>query len=258
MTNQPERVLKFDRCFNFRDLGGYAGLDGRPVRWRRVFRSMTPQHMSQADALAVAPLDIALVFDFRGDQHVSSGPVPRAGGRRFPLGPQRTGANLAQFRDLPPAQALPRVLDVYGRQYATALTAMAEQPSANVLFHCRLGKDRTGVFAALLLKLLGVSDDDVIEDYMLTDRYEGHVRHLLVEYEGAVLDEGARVAREPADRAAMANVLRRLVGEYGGAYGYFAHHGVPSSRLADFVEAFLEPPAINATASRLQDEAAGS
>ena len=66
MNGLPDRVLTFEHCFNFRDLGGYAGLDGRPVRWRRLFRSMTPQYMSEADAVAVAELKITLVIDFEG------------------------------------------------------------------------------------------------------------------------------------------------------------------------------------------------
>ena len=36
--------------------------------------------------------------------------------------------------------------------------------------HCAVGKDRTGVVSALLLKLAGAHDDDVIEDYLLTGR----------------------------------------------------------------------------------------
>jgi protein-tyrosine phosphatase len=241
MSDTPDRVLTFERCFNFRDLGGYAGLDGRPVKWRHIFRGMTPQYMSNADALAVAELDISLVVDFRGDRFTSSGPVPRPGGKRIALNPQRNQSELERFRSLAPQEALPRVLETYGHQYATALRAMAEQPRANALFHCRLGKDRTGVFAALVLKLLGVGDDDVIQDYLITEQLEPKVRRLLEEVEG-VIEDGALVAKAPPDRFAMLNVLQRLVSQYGGAYGYFAHFGVPASLLASFVEASLEPP----------------
>ena len=37
-----------------------------------------------------------------------------------------------------------------------------------VLFHCRAGKDRTGVIAMLLLGLAGVSDEDIVRDYEAT------------------------------------------------------------------------------------------
>jgi protein-tyrosine phosphatase len=246
MTTVPDRVLTFERCFNFRDLGGYAGLDGRPVRWRRLFRSMTPQYMSDADAEAVAHLGISLVIDFRGEAYASSGPLPVDGGTRLALSPafvQRSDPEYERFRAAPPQEALPKLLENYGPQYARALTAMAEQPDSNLLFHCRLGKDRTGVFAALVLKLLGVSDDDVVQDYMLTEQQEPFSRRLLDEVE---VDEVARrepnVAKEPASRPAIEGVLQRLVSQYGGAYGYFAQYGVSAGLLGAVVESALEPP----------------
>ena len=47
-----------------------------------------------------------------------------------------------------------------------------------VLFHCRQGKDRTGVIAMLLLKLAGASDETVVRDYALSDRYTGRTMGL--------------------------------------------------------------------------------
>ena len=247
MTAVPDRILTFERCFNFRDLGGYAGLDGRPVRWRRLFRSMTPQYMSDADAVAVAELNISLVIDFRGDRYPSSGPIPAPGGTRLALSPtfiQRTDAEFERYRMAPPQEALPKLLETYGSQFAEALTTMAEWPDATALFHCRLGKDRTGVFAALVLKLLGVSDDDVVQDYMLTEQQEPYSRRLLEEVEAGedVAGREPLVAKHPPSRAAMEGVLQRLISRYGGAYGYFAHHGVTSESLGAFVESRLEPP----------------
>jgi protein-tyrosine phosphatase len=246
MTAIPDRILTFERCFNFRDLGGYAGLDGRPVRWRRLFRSMTPQYMSEADAVAVRELNITLVIDFRGDRYPHSGPIPGEGGTRLALSPvfvQRTDAEYERYRMAPPHEALPRLLETYGAQFAGALTAMAGHPDAHALYHCRLGKDRTGVFSALVLKLLGVSDDDVVQDYMLTELQEPYARRLLDEAE--VEDISSReplVAKEPPSRAAIEGVLQRLVSRYGGAYGYFAQYGVSAALLGAFVESALEPP----------------
>lgn len=247
MTAGPDRIFTFERCFNFRDLGGYPGLDGRPVQWRRLFRSMTPQYMSDADAVAVPELEISLVIDLRGARYTSSGPLPAHGGVRLALSPrfvQRTDEEYQRYRSAPPAEALPRLMDGYGPQYAAALTAMAERPEANAMFHCRLGKDRTGVFAALLLKLLGVSDDDVVQDYMLTEQQEPFVRRLLDEVEAGedIASREPTVAKEPPNRAAIEGVLQRLVSQYGGAYGYFAHYGLTSAQLEAFVESHLAPP----------------
>lgn len=34
-----DRLVTLEGTLNFRDLGGYVGLDGRTVRWGMVFRS---------------------------------------------------------------------------------------------------------------------------------------------------------------------------------------------------------------------------
>ncbi len=40
-----------------------------------------------------------------------------------------------------------------------------------VLYHCAGGKDRTGVASVLILTLLGVSKDEIVKDYLLTNEY---------------------------------------------------------------------------------------
>jgi protein-tyrosine phosphatase len=39
------------------------------------------------------------------------------------------------------------------------------------LFHCTAGKDRTGLGSALILSVLGVSEEIIIEEYYLSNRY---------------------------------------------------------------------------------------
>jgi len=60
---------------------------------------------------------------------------------------------------------LPSARAAYGALFADL--ARAERRPA--LLHCTTGKDRAGWAAAALLLLLGVSDDDVMADYLLTN-----------------------------------------------------------------------------------------
>lgn len=48
--------------------------------------------------------------------------------------------------------------------------------------HCTAGKDRTGVLVALVLKLVGVEDEVVAEEYALTEVGLAQWRELVVEY----------------------------------------------------------------------------
>ncbi len=160
--------------------------------------------------------------------------------------PKTIPAELERFMSLPPHEGLPRVLDMYAPFFARGLEAIVASPDTAAVYHCRLGKDRTGVFSALLLKLLGVGDEDVIEDYLLTEQYEPAVRSLL-EAHGDHPEREPRVAKEPVSRRAMEGVLQRLVSQYGGAYGYFASHGATSETLDVFVEGMLTPRQASST-----------
>jgi protein-tyrosine phosphatase len=245
-TGAPPRSIEFERCFNFRDLGGYAGRDGRHVRWRRLFRSMTPQYMTTADVAKARDLGIALVFDIRGRQ-ATSGPIGEPPGKRVAYKPRRsvlwTPEALQKYRQQPPEVQLPQVLDRLGRNFARGVTAIADEDAA-ALFHCRLGKDRSGVLAAVLLKLLGVSDEDVIADYLLSGDAATTAKPLVTEDGDDPTQSEARVVREPAQRQLMELVLARLESEYGGAYAYLRRHGVPKYKLDRLIARTLEPSAL--------------
>ena len=48
-----ERHIAFEGCFNFRDIGGYTGLDGRVLLWENYYRAGRQDRMT-ADDLALA------------------------------------------------------------------------------------------------------------------------------------------------------------------------------------------------------------
>ncbi|ALJ21630.1 tyrosine-protein phosphatase [Microbacterium sp. No. 7] len=52
-------------------------------------------------------------------------------------------------------------------QLVTALSVIAHTPGT-AAFHCAAGRDRTGVLAAMLLLVLGASDETIVEDYART------------------------------------------------------------------------------------------
>jgi protein-tyrosine phosphatase len=52
-----------------------------------------------------------------------------------------------------------------------ALDVIAQAENHPLIFHCSAGKDRSGILAAILLSVLGVADDDIINDYSLSAPY---------------------------------------------------------------------------------------
>lgn len=107
--------------------------------------------------------------------------------------------------------------------------SQAQRPEP-LLFHCAAGKDRTGVFAALVLRLCGVADEVVAWEYGLTEIGLGEWSRRIVEYmmKGGEVGSGRpAMKREEAERAVgsrpgnMLVFLREVVdGEFGGVERY--------------------------------------
>ena len=170
-----ERAISFSVLFNFRDVGGYPGLDGRVVRWRTLFRSDSLHRIGDADKEAFAALGLRTVIDLRRPEEVlRDGRISDRHGLRY----HHIHPVHADWRDLAlverpsvPRWLADRYLDLArdgGAGLATALGVIADADAAPVVVHCVAGKDRTGVLCALALSLLGVADEDIAEDYALT------------------------------------------------------------------------------------------
>lgn len=76
---------------------------------------------------------------------------------------------------IPDFKALYRdvVTDTYSRSQLDKAVATLRKNAENgrcTLFHCTAGKDRTGIVSMVLLKSYGVSDEEIIRDFMRTNR----------------------------------------------------------------------------------------
>lgn len=109
--------------------------------------------------------------------------------------------------------------------FRTIMLHILENPDTPILFHCTAGKDRTGVFAALLLKLCGVADETIVADYALTKEGLGVWGEYLIK---RILEKGEVSTREQAEAlmgshpGCMRTFLKEVVeAKFGGARKYF-------------------------------------
>ena len=235
------RHLRFESVSNFRDIGGYRTRKGDTVAWRRIFRSGEFKDLNKQE-LQKLTKDIGLisVIDLRGAMELerqgigllseanikyhsvpfSTGVANRADDERL----FRKCTNMGEF-----------YLDIvrhpdYGGQILEALEIIAMPGNHPLVFHCAVGKDRTGILAAMLLSILGVEDTDIIEDYSLSDPY-------MVELQKRInSDPKAAAAAQPlpdyfwkATPESMALFLSTLRKEYGSINGYLEAMGMEPS-----------------------------
>ena len=185
-----DRNYDFASIYNFRDFGGYAGLDGRPVKTGRLFRSAHLSALTDKDLEDIGALDINLVVDLRHAperaKQPSRFPTPEPHVHEYPDAPDRIHAKVAPHEAFL-EQELYTAEDAHGymmRSYTArphdpgfqaifgdTLRYMVEnenETATGVLVHCAAGKDRTGTLCALIQGLLGVSREDILADYMMT------------------------------------------------------------------------------------------
>jgi len=74
-----------------------------------------------------------------------------------------------------------QILDHGGQPFGTILRHVRDRPNEPCLFHCTAGKDRTGVIAAILLKLAGVDNQVIANDYALTRIGREPARAMIIE-----------------------------------------------------------------------------
>lgn len=231
-----ERVLPLSGVHNFRDYGGYATEDGGRVRDGYLWRSAHHEAASDEDLAAIDALRIETLVDLRGDDERKLHPCRRsphfsarvlfAGGNTAGLAPHLQAAEGA----VDAATARETMIDVYaGMPYRPPLVAtlrlylaaLAEYDAPS-LVHCVAGKDRTGFAVAIVHRLLGVHEDDLMQDYLLTntagkieERIAQGAAHVRARYGAEISDEAIRtlMAVNPAFLDAALATVRRDHGD---------------------------------------------
>jgi protein-tyrosine phosphatase len=239
------RHIVLEEAVNFRDLGGYATADGRHVRWRTLYRADGLSRLTPGDYDVLRDLGVTTVLDLRSTAEFEMGSFPietfpvsfhhlpiveeMIDPRKYRLAPGKLGERYEEMARLGSGQI------------ATALGILADPASHPAVFHCAIGKDRTGILAAVTLALLGVPDETIVADYVLSEpaimemRARWRTRNPTLDAE---LD-----ANPEAFSAAPTNIsglFARLRAEYGSIEGYTEAAGAGPELVDQLRETLLD------------------
>lgn len=251
---------------NFRDAGGLGTRSGARVRTGLLYRSVALDAATDADLRALSELGIRTVFDLRtsmeqerrpdrlpaGAQHmaldllVDSGEADPAALFALMQDPRRASVELrdggshrfyvSAYRDmirLPSAR----------RGYARFIRTLALPEARPALVHCTTGKDRTGWAVASLMLFLGVSEEDVMAEYMISDlEVRRAFAHVVDDF---VARGGDREVIEPlmsVRPAFLESALSAMHEDYGSIEAYVGEGlGLEGEVLEALRAAFLVP-----------------
>ncbi|MBV1884183.1 MAG: tyrosine-protein phosphatase [Pseudomonadales bacterium] len=198
------RILPIEGSINFRDMGGYRTREGRTLKWKRVFRSGQLSGLTETGVREMRSIGIETVFDLRSKTERDIFPTDQNKLDLADLVEWKTDELPDQFKNALGWKESIATLDakivrkcmkdnypvkLYSHKsiYREMLVTISKG-DAPLLFHCAAGKDRTGVGAAIILGLLGVDEETIVSDYLIT---QGQLGDKLESWAagGAVLDD---------------------------------------------------------------------
>lgn len=201
-TDMNKRYLDFEGTTNFRDLGGYVGHNGKTVKWGQIFRADALNKLTDNDIALLEAMKLKTIVDFRSPKEIVDNEDKAIKDTvYFNLNPKAEVAQLASASPANDKQKIDKLLSIANSdqgesyflvhsddmakqmrklvsdpvaisQYQKLMELLLADDGAPLVYHCRGGKDRTGVATMFILLALGVSKDQIYSDYILTNTYK--------------------------------------------------------------------------------------
>lgn len=193
-------IQQFEKVANFRDLGGHSTTDGRQLRSGMLFRSGHLGHTTDEDLGVLEALGLRTVFDFRTPSDIEADgadrlpdatrhvqlpmPDPAAGEDIRALMKSADDALIESTFGNGQAAAMMRtaaasMVRERSQAYRVFLRELTAPGALPALFHCSAGKDRAGWAGTVVLLALGVHEEEIVEQYLLSNREVERIRERL-------------------------------------------------------------------------------
>jgi protein-tyrosine phosphatase len=244
---------------NFRDAGQFvsASLSGK------IFRMGKLHKLSEPERSYLEQLKLTHVLDLRSESERRAEPDTPISARFHHIDFSGGLLGLDQVLDLyRKAAADPGSVDAEGYiqesyrripvvctdEVRCAIDAIVAVHEPRILIHCAGGKDRTGFLTALLLKLGGASDEQVIGEYLLSRKSDQELAGMLDRYLKRFAAHGLSVPAEVArpfltvDELSMRALLDMINSEFGGVVPYLTDAASVPEKHIDYLVKWLDKP----------------
>lgn len=271
-----ERVLPLDGAINVRDMGGYETTDGKFVKWGMLYRGDQINQITDADCRLLERARLRTIVDFRSEHEQLLRPnrtlstveqvycldpnsvMSEAAGSAIDLKEENEKLITALSQGEIPAEDVnasgSTVLRNYRKfitseestqAYAELVRVCARADTPPLLQHCRGGKDRTGLGAAILLFLLGVKQEQIVQDYTLTALARRERNALKMEQYRCLTENQAYLDYLESLIESRASYIEASFDEAARRYGSFAAYtqqalGVTEEMIAQLRQQYLE------------------
>ena len=255
-------MLELEEGINFRELGGYLTEDGRKIKWHKLLRCGSMAQLTKNDVDHLDQYGVRYIIDLRSPEESNYSPDKYPDKAQYfqdtvypfsfslfknlgIINNMRLGASNMDFGRQTYLQMLldPHAQAAYRKMFNVLLENDKEGES--VVFHCTAGKDRTGVAAFLILSALGVSEKQIVEDYLYTnlffDNYSSETINDALESESQT-EIAQRLNSKTAVIAETIEVLPKACRVVSGSVEKFLEEklGMTKAKIERLQELYLE------------------
>lgn len=158
-TAATPRTVNIDGVTNSRDMGGWETEDGQVLKQGIVYRTATLDKITdEGIAYCRDVLRIRTELDLRKADEGNAGVSPLGADVNYiQISSPYYGASTGNIYDPANYEALRQILQVF-----------ADADNYPILFHCTVGRDRTGTVAFVLQALCGMGRDAIFQEYDLS------------------------------------------------------------------------------------------
>lgn len=267
---QKSQTINLKSVGNARELGGYITNDGRKVKRGVLLRTAALYGISSDDVKHLTEdYRLSVIADLRTSLEAGTKPDPVIDGVKYVSlhvlneeaftknvekqlaveGGVMERLNFVVDRGIVSYDMYVRFLsdDSGKKAYREFFKELLDLPSGrSLLFHCSQGKDRTGCAAMFILSALGVNEETIMEDYMLTNVFNAELidgQHRMLQSNGVKESdiEKYMLVLDEVNPKTMRTVLSWLEENYGSPLGYITSElGVSPDEIELLKAKFLE------------------
>lgn len=238
---------------NFRDIGGYKAQDG-DVKKGFFFRSGQLNNLDdQQVSFLKDDCNLKAIYDFRSQSEVDKDEdtvIPGVEYQHIDILASLQNGGAASLEGM--FSDLNNIDSAMYKTYEEIVLSDSAQKGYHkfmqdliddkkpVIFHCFAGKDRTGWAAYLILKVSGVSDDDIMKDYLETNELRKDANDEIINQFKDKLND-LQIAGLESALTVKAEYLNYAIKTMNEKFGNFENYLVEGLNLAeDYKDKFIE------------------
>lgn len=245
----------------YKDLGGIKNKEGKAIRSNMLFRASNLNKLSRREIKEFINLGLSKIIDLRTDVEANEKPdsiIENVEYNHIPIFNQNTlgityekdnGKSIENLiKNIPNMKELyvKMVTDDYSvSQFKSVIQKIVNSDKYPVLYHCTVGKDRTGITTMILFNILDIDIKEILEDYLSVNKrleLKANLAYKFIDFKFKDKELALNVNRTLiADESYLLEAIDAINKKYGDINSFIKNNlGITDEMKQNFKEIVLE------------------